>query len=297
VQSVFEMLSTISPPQPELSAVDSALWRDLIRQRCGLFFPESRLRFLRGRLWERMRATGFTCFGEYYRFVMDNAEGATEWRQLLELLVVRQTSFLRHAPSYDALGESVLPELLSRKRERGEKTVGFWSAGCAGGQEAYSLAIRFFEMPDTNSFRLRVTGTDISQTALAKARHGSYGAHEMLGLANGQRERFFTTAKGSRASIYTVDGQVAKSVNFMFGNLLHDDLHLPLQDVIFCQNVLMYFGLESRATIVRRLMAHLGPGGFLFTAPAELIGLELPEIEPVSIRDTLIYRRRLKDEA
>jgi chemotaxis methyl-accepting protein methylase len=80
-------------------------------------------------------------------------------------------------------------------------------------------------------------------------------------------------------------------------NLVNDDLHLPSQDVIFCQNVLMYFGLESRAAIVRRLTARLGPGGFLFTAPAELIGLELPDIEPVSVRDTLIYRRRLNEEA
>jgi chemotaxis methyl-accepting protein methylase len=293
---VFEMISVISNPQPELSAADFALWRELIRQRCGLFFPESRLRFLRGRLWERMRARAFGCYGEYYRFVMHHAEGAAEWRRLLELIVVGETSFFRHVPSYEALAERVLPELLSRKRERGETTVGFWSAGCSGGQEAYSLAIRFFETRDADSFRLRVTGTDISQTALAKARRGSYREHEMHGLTAGFRQRYFTTTPGEGESRYTVAVRVAESVRFIVSNLASDDLHLPSQDVIFCQNVLMYFGLESRAAIVRRLTAQLGPGGFLFTAPAELIGLELPEIESVNIRDTLIYRRRLKDE-
>ena len=274
--------------QPELSAVDCALWRELIQERCGLFFPDSRLRFLRERLWQRMRARVMTRYGEYYRFVMNSAEGAAEWRQLLELIVVGETSFFRHAPSYEALAQHVLPELLNRKRERGEKTVGFWSAGCAGGQEAYSLAMAFFEAPETNSFQLRVTGTDISQTALAKARRGSYRAHEMHGLSDGLCQRYFTTAG---ASSYRVALPLAGSVKFLAGNLAEDDLHLPSQDVIFCQNVLMYFEPESRAAIVRRLVARLGPGGFLFTAPAELIGLELPEIEAVNIHDTIIYRR------
>ncbi len=288
------MISVISHTQPELSAAEYALWRDLIRQRCGLFFPESRLRFLRGRLWERMRLRGFTCYGEYYRFVTHNPKAAAEWEQLLELIVVGETSFFRHAPTYEALTGGVLPELLNRKRERGQTTVAFWSAGCAGGQEAYSLAIRFFETPDTNSFRARVTGTDISQNALATARRGSYRPHQMRGLTDGLRDRYFTTTKDARGSLYTVAARVAESVKFLAGNLADDDLHLPSQDVIFCQNVLIYFELESRAAIVRRLTTRLGPGGFLFTAPAELIGLELPEIEPVSISDTLIYRRRAK---
>lgn len=283
---------TIISPTPELSSVDCALWRELIQERCGLFFPDRRLRFLRERLWERMRARAIGRYGEYHGFVLHNAEGAAEWRQLLELIVVRETSFFRHAPSYEALTQRVLPELLSRKRKRGEKTVSFWSAGCAGGQEAYSLAIEFFEAPDTTSFQLRVTGTDISQIALAKARRGSYRADELHGLRDSLCERYFTTARAAGASIYTVGVTLAESVRFMVGNLTNDDLHLPSQDVIFCQNVLMYFDLESRAAIVRRLVSRLAPGGFLFTAPAELIGLELPEIEAVSFRDTLIYRRR-----
>src|SRR5262249_53498038 len=135
-------------------------------------------------------------------------------------------------------------------------------------------------------------GTDISRIALAKARRGAYRTHELQGLRDGLCQRYFTTARGAGASIYTVAVPLVKSVRFIVGNLANDDLHLPSQDVIFCQNVLMYFDLESRAAIVRRLVSRLGPGGFLFTAPAELVGLELPEIEAVSIRDTLIYRRR-----
>lgn len=287
------MISLISHTQPELSAAEYARWRELIRQRCGLFFPETRLRFLRGRLWERLRARGFTCYGEYYRFVTKHAEGLAEWRQLLEHLIVGETSFFRHAPSYEAFTTHVLPELLIRKRARGETTVALWSAGCSGGQEAYSLAMRFFEAPGTTCFRARVTGTDISQTALAKARRGSYRAHELRGLPDLLRERYFTTSKDAGGSLYQVAAPVAASVKFELGNLTGDDYQLAPQDVIFCQNVLIYFELGSRAAVVRRLLARLGPDGFLFTAPAELIGLDLPEIEPVSVRDTLIYRRRL----
>lgn len=279
--------------QPELSAAEYALWRELIWQRCGLYFSENRRRFLRERLWGRMRAGGVECYAEYYRFVAHNAQGASEWRHLLENLVVNETSFFRHPPSYASLTARILPELLRVKRERGEQMLRMWSAGCSSGQEAYSLAIAFLEMPDARSWRLKVTGTDISQTALAKARRGSYRAHELRDLPDLFRERHFIMSKDTHGTLYNVADSVRKLVDFRTANLVAgDDLHLHMQDVIFCQNVLIYFKPESRAEVVRGLCARLNFGGFLVPAPAEIIELDLPDIEPVRVQDTLIYRRQ-----
>ncbi len=308
------LLPGSSAPPPEMTPLEYEVWREFIRQRCGLYITENRLRFLRQRLWERMTRHGVRSYSEYYHYVAYNTQGDEEWNELLELLLNQETGFFRHLPSYNALTGHVLPELLREKRKRGVSQVAFWSAGCSTGQEAYSLAMAFLEtvaptppplpLPSPKvgggeraggrgeGWQLKVTGTDISLRALHKARRGQYKAYEVRLLPNRYRDRYLTAVAGEREATYQIVEPVRALTQFGPANLADPRTGwVSAQDVIFCQNVLIYFSPESRGELVWRLCQRLNPGGYLFLAPAEAVGLQLPGVQPVRLPDSLIYRR------
>ncbi len=294
---------------PAMSAPEHELWQKYIQERCGLYFSESRLRFLRQRLWERMRALGCKTYGEYYHYVAYNAHGPQEWAQILELLLNHETGFFRHLPSFEALNRFVLPELMKEKRRHGVNQITLWSAGCSTGQEAYSLAMALTELfagsaPDAIAppsfgaagagWQIKVFGTDINPHALDKARRGQYKPSDARYMPELYRQRYlapFEDEKG--AGGYRVIGSVRAMTQFGYLNLCDPESYwVSAQDVIFCQNVLLYFEPESRLETVKRLCQRLNPGGYLFLAPAEVVGLKLPNVQLVREPDALIYQRK-----
>ena len=296
--------------QPDLLAQECELWQRFIGQRCSLHFPENRLRFLRQSLWGRMGLHGIQSYREYYNYVTCDPAGEAEWQALLELLLNHETGFFRHPPSFAALTEQVLPVLL-HERPR-ENTVTIWSAGCSMGQEAYSLAMTFLDFTAPPSalhrarrggeapegWQVRVIGSDISLSALDRARQGQYKPHELRSLPDYYRQHYFTVVRTGPNVVYQVVPQVRTVVQFSRVNL-HDLDSSPLAlspaigavDIIFCQNVLIYFSQEDRAGIVQRLCQYLRPGGYLFLGPTEVVGLHLPGMQPVRLPDVLIYQR------
>jgi len=301
-------------PQPELLSHDCTLWRDYIRQRCGLSFSDSRLWFLRQNLWERMRLCGMRSYREYYRYVVTHTAGEAEWLTLLEGLLNHETNFFRHPPSFAALSENVLPELFRVRAPADPITM--WSAGCSLGQEAYSLAMVFLELttPPTAvqaqraasghpaALRAKIKGSDISPLALHKARAGLYKPYEMRSLPDVYRQRYFAMTESEPQAIYEVGPQLREMVEFGYVNL-HDPASSPFAplpfmggkgegvDIIFCQNMLIYFTLEDRQAIVQQLCQRLRLGGYLFLGPAEGVGLQLPGMQSVRRPDVLIYQR------
>src|SRR5215471_7315525 len=125
--------------EPDMSQKERELWRDLVWRRSGLFFPDTRIRFFRRRLWERVAALSLSSYAEYYQYVQFNREGNGEFSELLELLLNKESQFFRHPPSFEALAKTALPELMAEKEKDGDTTLNLWSAGCSKGQEAYSL--------------------------------------------------------------------------------------------------------------------------------------------------------------
>jgi chemotaxis methyl-accepting protein methylase len=276
---------------PELSPLHEGRWRELIGRRCGLAFSDARLRVLRQALDERMRRLGCDDLGDYYRQVALDADGHAEWRQLLELLVNRETSFFRHAPAFDALTDHVMPQL-RRDRPAGEPAR-LWSAGCSTGQEAYSLAMACLEAADGRGRGTRVLATDISADALGRARAGRYRARELRGLPAALQARYVPAAEGADADgSYRVCDVVRDLLHFAWFNL-NEPATYPAcgQDVIFCQNVLIHFPPEAREDVVGHLARCLNPGGYLFLGPAEAMGLRVTGLESVRLEGALIYRR------
>lgn len=297
---------------PPITPVEYEIWRDFIHQRCGLWLSERRLEFLRGHLWERMQARRISSYGEYYYFVTFNPAGEQEWERLQERLLIYETGFFRHPPSFRALADFLLPDLLARRAEWDSNDVTMWSAGCATGPEAYSLAMTFLDsLAQPDRWQLRVTGTDISRTALARAKAGVYRPTQVRFMPAHYRDTYLVRLEsdggGENAAAfsehppalslrdptrYRVRDDVRALVRFGYLNLNDPASYwVSAQDIIFCQNVLIYFKPECRADVVQRLCQRLNPGGYLFLAPAEVVGLKLPGVQPVRLPDSLIYQR------
>jgi chemotaxis methyl-accepting protein methylase len=275
-----------------MAPLETRLWRELIARRCNLFFTEGRLRLLNQSLHQRMVRLGLRSLLEYYDFVVFGPKGEAEWPELFNLLLNHETGFFRHPPSFDALKGHVLPRLIADNRRAPGTPIRLWSAGCSTGQEPYSLAIAFLDTAGRRGGQVQVRATDISPRALTRARSGRYRPFEVRSLPEETRTRYLHRLEEKSGPVFQVCKDVRRLVRFGRFNLNEPDSYVDgNQDVIFCQNVLIYFAPESRASIVSRLAERLNPGGYLFLGPAEAIGLRPAGLEPVRLENALIYRR------
>ena len=268
-----------------------SLLRELVEERCGAHFPESRERLLTRALAQRATALSLAGYSDYYHHLRRSPRADEEWQALAELLVNGETGFFRHQPSFEALARHVLPELARERLGSGVRALAAWSAGCATGQEAYSLAMVLLDGVPGPSWQVKVSGTDLSQAALDRARRGRYRAAEVEALPAACRDRHFRPVEGVPAAC-EVGPALRAAVEFGRLNLARPaDYRLGSQDVIFCQNVLLYFRSERRPAVVGALAGRLKPGGYLFLAPGEVVGLKLPGLAAARLPDTLAYRR------
>lgn len=324
---------------PELSMEEFGLWQELIHKRIGLYIKENRIDFLKRRLWTRMRTLSIQSYSGYYYFLLNEnprknpGERKREWNELLELLVNGQSSFFRHSPSFDAITEHVLPEIVRQKRLEGLSTqqraivnqiaakspehmpalqkhsVTIWSVGCSRGQEPYSLAMAFDRLfAETVDLDLTVTGTDISLNAICRAQTGEYSYFEIRDMPQIYKDRYMlpvnrvdsAKAQQQKFERYRVIDPIRKYVKFAVFNIktFSDNGFeamalnpIPMQDVIFCQNVLIYFNIHDRASIISMLLNHLRPGGYLFLAPGEGVNIKISGAVISRFKDTLSYKR------
>ena len=294
---------------PQISFEDYILWRDLIQERLGIFLKEKQSEFLQNRLWRRMRQLSVREHRDYYELVNRETHYDGEWRELIELLVNCESSFFRDFSTFEALMDNVLPELAEICLQRGDHLLTMWSAGCSRGQEAYSLAMACAQVfGDEGDFGISVTGTDISLDALTRAMKGEYTSSEIRHMSHSFIEKFLTQVKnggdsqkeiGRRSGAlkrhqfrHRVKENIRRNVEFGFMNLCDVmDYWIPLQHVIFCQNVLIYFRLQGRAETILMLLKNLKPGGYLFLAPGEALGIEVRGATPVRFKDIQVYKR------
>lgn len=271
---------------PEMTASEGELWRLALEERWGLHYSDTRLHQLSASLWRRMQQVGVDSFRDYYRLAVASA---TEWPSILEAVLNHESSFFRHAPSFEQLSRVVLPALSAEKKKQREAEISVWSAGCSTGQEAYSLAMTLLDSPDVALLRTTVLGSDISGKALAAARTAKYPARQMADVRDGLRGRYF---RG------TPDGQVQATaalrsmVEFAEFNLCDTaTFGARRHDVIFCQNVLIYFAAQQRLRVVEALARQVKPGGYLFLAPGEVIGLRLDGFRDGRLSECLCFQR------
>lgn len=293
------MRQTTTPPPPAMSNPEQEIWQKFIRDRCGMDFAGGQLPFLRQQLWKRMQVHHIRSYKNYYHYVASEVTGTAEWPVLLELLLNNESSFFRHPAALKALTEHLLPELRLLKTEQGADVIAMWSVGCSTGQEPYSMAMVSLDWLaqlngtagayQPNGWQIEISGSDISEQALAKARQGRYKSHELRYLPDYYRQRYMRQAGDS---FYEVNEAARALVRFDYFNLTDPaTFTVSGQDVIFCHNVLIYFQPEDRLKIVNALVERLNPGGYLALTPTSVKRLALAGVYRLDLPEALVYRR------
>jgi chemotaxis protein methyltransferase CheR len=271
----------------DLTLAEFRQFRDYIHQHSGIYLEESKMDSLRISLLAR--ATRLECPGWDAYFEM-LARDEAEFRELLSLITINETSFFRFPAQFDALRELVLPQIAA-ERVGDSKTVRIWSAGCSTGEEPYTIAMTFLDRGlDATGWRCEVMGTDVSTKALGIARAGLYPERALAGLPPDVVRRHFDKHEDG----YRVASSVRSLVDFGYHNLVKEPYPLALMgnwDVIFCRNVTIYFKLESTKRVVQNFFSSLNPGGYLFAGHSETLTSVSEVFEPVETGGVFLYRK------
>ncbi|MCM2256352.1 MAG: protein-glutamate O-methyltransferase CheR [Vicinamibacteria bacterium] len=209
-------------------------------------------------------------------------------------LTVGETYFFRDAASFDALRDDVLPELIERRRSQGSRRLRVWSAACATGEEAYSLAILLDRLlPDRGDWKVTILATDIHVGALDVARRGLYREWSFRQTPADIRARYFR-AHGSDA--FEIDPAIRSAVAFAPLNLaaeIYPDLvtNTTAVDLILCRNVLIYFTREAQQLVAARLGRALTSDGWLLVSAVEASASLFAPLLPVNVAGVTFYRR------
>lgn len=276
-------------PLAEMSSAEFREWQALLEERSGMVVSEQRRSFLQTNLSSRMREVGVADYASYYRQVTAGPRGAVEWSTLMDRLTVQETRFFRHPPSFALLCEYIRQQQATRDAAL---PWSLWSVGCSSGEETYSLAICAAEALAAagGETRYGVTGTDISLNALSRSRDGIYGPRRLEQVEPELRERYFQPLPNDRFQV--IPGLAAR-VCFARLNVLElAGAPMSDMDVIFCQNLLIYFRRWRRREILNHLAERLVPGGLLVIGVGEVAGWQHPELVPVADSQVLAFTRK-----
>ena len=200
-----------------------------------------------------------------------------------------ETYFFRDHGQMDLLHSRILPELIERRRDT--RTLRLWSAGCASGEEAYSLAMLLdMVLPEQEGWDIFILGTDIDQAALTTARQGAYRKWSFRLVQPSLQQRFFRPNAGG----WGLDERIRRMVTFNAVNLVGEPIpggNMQDMDLILCRNVFIYFDAATVAAIANKLSAALRDGGYLMTGHTELIGQRIRNLRTRLFPEGVVYQR------
>jgi chemotaxis protein methyltransferase CheR len=270
--------------------------RILIAGRLGLDFTDRRRTDLERGLVHALRVSSVGAPEAYLAWLAALPDENPEWRRLAGYLTIGETYFFRDRACFDALDRHVLPDLIAARRAEGALRLRLWSAACATGEEAYSLAMLLDRLlPDRDDWALTILATDLNTEALATARRGLYREWSLRETPQWTRDQYFHR-RGVEA--FEVDPKIRRLVTFAPLNLAEDSYPAAVtntgaMDLILCRNVLMYFTREAQRAAVARLQRALVAGGWLVVSPVEASAELLHPLAPVNFTDAIFY---LKEE-
>jgi chemotaxis protein methyltransferase CheR len=262
----------------------------LLLERAGLKITPDGYYGLRIALQARMPALGLDDAGDYVRRLRERA-GEAELRALLPFVTVGKTEFFRDTRQFEAFEGLIFPAVLSAAAAEG-RAAKLWSAGCATGEEPYSLAMVATERGATRE-RVDIWATDLNPVAAETAARGVYPARRLVGLSEERVHRFFKESNGS----YEVVPSVRQLVRFEPHNLaapIWPQVHVGSLDVIFCRNVIIYFDEPTIAGVMERFFEALRPGGWMFLGYSESLFKVSTRFEMVEIGGAFAYQRPLR---
>jgi chemotaxis protein methyltransferase CheR len=269
----------LSVSEHELSEI-----RRLIEKRSGMLFDQSRERFFSTRVRDHVEARKLAHGTDLLRLIKNSN---VEFDALLQRLLTQETSFFRYPAVFDSLERRVLPEMHMKKFWENPRSLRIWSAGCATGEEPYSIAMTVADALEfADAWNIHILATDVSRDALDHAEHGIYGQREVEALNLRQRDQYFSRTD----DCYVVKPRIRNMVTFAPMNLAQV-VYMGKFDCIFCMNVLIYFSEERQAQLIQRFYEYLEPGGYLFLGHAESVAKADVNFETHVYQDSRLYQK------
>ncbi len=289
-KKVLEAFATLTakPAAPfAFKPADIVPLRDYISERLGLFYDDERLNVLYHRLSPLAAAGGFRSLCEYYRHLINSAEGTEAEYRLASQLTNNETYFFRETDQLKSFIKSVLPELLRKKRADVQKNIRILSAGCSSGEEAYTAAI-LFDSAETHAqgCDFEILGLDIDSDALEKAKQARYPSRSFRGELNGLVKKYFEQEDDR----FVVNDRIKSRVHFRRGNVL-GAADIGRFDIILCRNVLIYFSDSSVERAAKSFYQMLVPGGHLLLGHSESFCRINTDFVPIRLDNAVVYQR------
>lgn len=271
----------------EMTDKDYSIISSYIEKNVGIRMSEGKKVMMQSRLMTRLRTLGLKSFEEYINYVFVQDTTGQELVFMTNALTTNKTDFFREADHFDTMSNIVLPDLISK----GYKDIHIWSSASSSGEEPYTLAIVMSEYKrnHTSSFRdFDVFGTDISTEVLDKAVNAVYTDDVTAGIPIETKRRYFLKSRDRNAHTVRVKPELRQKCHFQRLNLMDETWDIPEQfEIIFCRNVLIYFDKPTQEKIIRHLLQHLIPGGYLFLGHSETVfnmNLPLKNVGPTAYR-------------
>jgi chemotaxis protein methyltransferase CheR len=249
-----------------MNAANFEFIAQLLKDRSGLIITSDKGYLLDTRLSPIIRNRGLSDL-DGLALAMRGANARALIDEVVDAMTTNETSFFRDKNPFDALRNTVIPGLLTRRST--QRSLRIWSAACSTGQEPYSLAMMLRDQfPMLRDWRVEIVATDISPSVLERARDGLFSAFEVQrGLPIQMLVKHFEQIEPN----WRIKPELRKMVDFRFLNLLGDFSSLGRFDVIFCRNVLIYFDLPTKTAVLDRMAKMLPADGSLFLGGAESV--------------------------
>ncbi len=228
----------------------------------GFMVPEPHLEYKLSKLLDRLHLDQ----QQYWQALSDREE--TVVQATLDTFTIQESYFFRDTLLFDYLKTTLLPGLMMQKQLEHDKAIKIWSAGCARGEEIYSIAICLDQlMHQASHFNVKLIGTDICHSALNKARSGCFSSASIRGLTKTMVSSYFEWHEKH----YLLKDSIRDKVQFVYDNLASDQQKYKNCDLIVCRNVFIYLDRVVINAILDKFYDCLNPNGILLLGPADFV--------------------------
>jgi len=259
--------------------------RDLIHERLGTYFDESRFDTMLDKLEEPARARKCRSVLDYYYLLKYDQDGLQEWERVMDALSVQETYFWREMSQIRVMVDLLVPQWFKES----DRPLRIWSAACASGEEPYTLAIALQEA-GWGKHPIQLVASDASEAALLKARRGLFRERSFRSLPPELREKYFEP----QAQGWQIRPDIQSRVQFRHVNLVAraEVADLANTPIIFCRNVFIYFSPDSIRRALNSFAASMPDKGYLFVGASESLVKLTTDFDLEDVQDAFVYIRR-----
>jgi len=263
------------------------LLRDLVHERVGLIFDDSKINLFADKLAPLVIERGFDTFLDYYYLLKYDTDSIDEWRSVIDALTIQETYFWREMDQIHGLAEEIIPSLLAKNPRL---PIHIWSAACATGEEPLTIAMRLNEDGWFERANIEIFASDASTAALARAERGSYRERAFRALPANLKEKYFTP----NGKEWLIAPALREKIKWTRANLLDADetARLASVSIIFCRNVFIYFSPDAVRRVVDLFAEKMLVPAFLFVGAAESLLKVTDDFELEEIGNAFVYVKR-----